>query len=103
MNAYLKELARGAGLNDKMIVTTTEGGQRREESAEKWEILTTHVARRSFATNFYRKGIPAVQLMKITGHATERQFMQYIAIDGKMNALDLAAGMREKTNHHHEV
>ena len=97
MNAYLKELAQAAGMDDKMIVTTTQGGKRREDSAAKWEMLTTHVARRSFATNFYRAGFPAAQLMKITGHATERQFMQYIAIDVKMNALDLAEGMREKT------
>jgi hypothetical protein len=97
MNAYLKELAQAAGMDGKMIVTNTQGGRRREESAEKWEMLTTHVARRSFATNFYRAGFSAANLMKITGHATERQFMQYIAIDGKMNALDLAEEMREKT------
>jgi integrase len=97
MNSYLKELAQVAGMDDKMIVTTTQGGKRREDSAAKWEMLTTHVARRSFATNFYRAGFPAAKLMKVTGHATERQFMQYIAIDVKMNALDLAEGMREKT------
>ncbi|GAB4498873.1 MAG: site-specific integrase [Saprospiraceae bacterium] len=90
MNDYLKELGQLAGMTGKMIVTGSKGGKREDLTAEKWEKLTTHVARRSFATNFYREGIPAVVLMKITGHATERQFMQYIAIDGKMNALHFA-------------
>lgn len=93
MNAYLKELGQLAGMQGKMIITTTQGGTRREVDTQKWEMLTSHVARRSFATNFYRAGIPAAQLMQITGHATERQFMAYIKITGKQNALDLAESM----------
>ena len=96
MNDYLKELGQIAGLTGKMVVTNTTGGKRNQEILEKWEKLTTHVARRSFATNFYRDGVPAVVLMKITGHATERQFMQYIAIDGKMNALHFAELRKEE-------
>lgn len=96
MNAALKELGQLAGMNEKMIVTSTRGGKRSEQVLEKWEKLATHVARRSFATNFYRKGVQAVVLMKITGHATERQFMQYIAIDGKMNALHFADLQKEE-------
>lgn len=98
MNDYLKELGQVAGMTDKMIVTNTAGGKRSEVALSKWERLTTHVARRSFATNFYRAGYPAVVLMKITGHTTERQFMQYIAIDGKMNALHFA-DLRKTDNH----
>ena len=90
MNEYLKELGKLAGMTGKMIVTNTTGGKRSEAVLSKWERLSTHVARRSFATNFYRDGVPPVVLMKITGHTTERQFMQYIAIDGKMNALHFA-------------
>jgi integrase len=98
MNDYLKELGQLAGMTGKMIVSNTAGGKRSEQVLEKWEKLTTHVARRSFATNFYRDGVQAVVLMKITGHTTERQFMQYIAIDGKMNALHFA-DLRKGDNH----
>jgi integrase len=90
MNVYLKELGQLAGMTGKMLVTGSKGGKREDSTAEKWEKLTTHVCRRSFATNFYRDNVPINVLMKITGHATERQFMQYIAIDGKMNALHFA-------------
>jgi integrase len=90
MNDYLKELGKRAGMTGKMILTGSKGGKREDTTSEKWEKLTTHVARRSFATNFYRDGTPPIILMKITGHTTEQQFMQYIAIDGKENALHFA-------------
>ncbi len=70
-------------MTGKMIVASTTGGKRNEEVLEKWEKLTTHVARRSIVTNIYRGRVPAVALMKITEYITERHFMQYIAIDGR--------------------
>jgi integrase len=98
MNEYLKELGQLAGMTGKMLVTGSKGGKREDTTAEKWQKLTTHVCRRSFATNFYRDNVPINVLMKITGHATERQFMQYIAIDGKMNALHFADLRKEETH-----
>ena len=102
MNDYLKELGKLAGMNEKMFVTNTAGGKRSEAVFSKWERLTTHVARRSFATNFYRDGVQVAVLMKITGHTTERQFMAYISIDGKMNALHFA-DLRKADNHLQKV
>jgi integrase len=90
MNEYLKELGQMAGMNDKVMMTGSKAGKRTDTILEKWEKISSHVARRSFATNFYRAGIQANVIMKITGHATERQFMQYIKIDGKSNALHFA-------------
>ncbi len=85
-NDNMKELGKMAGLTGKMFVTNSAGGKRNETILEKWEMLSSHVARRSFATNFYRDGMPVSVLMQITGHATEKQFMAYIKIDGKENA-----------------
>jgi integrase len=44
---------------------------------EKWEVLSSHIGRRSFATNFYGK-IPTPLLMDATGHSTEQMFLRYI-------------------------
>jgi integrase len=41
-------------------------------------LLSTHTARRSFATNLFLSGFPAISIMKITGHTTEKSFMKYI-------------------------
>ena len=90
MNDYLKELGQLAGMDGRLLVRNSAGGNRRELDMAKWEKLTTHVARRSFATNFYLAGLPAFQIMKITGHRTESSFRQYICIDAKMAAMDFA-------------
>jgi len=96
-NDYLKELGKLAGLDTPLAIVRTVGGKRQETIKLQWEKLTTHVARRSFATNFYLLGIPALMLMKITGHTTETQFMNYIAVDGKRNARELAKEVAIRT------
>ena len=46
----------------------------------KWEMIGTHTARRSFATNAYKAGIPSITIMAITGHRTETAFLKYIKV-----------------------
>ena len=53
---------------------------------KKYQLLTTHTARRSFATNLYLSGFPSISIMKITGHTTEKSFMKYIKITPTENA-----------------
>ena len=48
----------------------------------KYELVSSHVCRRSFATNLYGK-IDTLTIMKITGHKTEKQFLEYIKITPK--------------------
>lgn len=48
----------------------------------KHELVTSHICRRSFATNLYGK-IDTLTIMKITGHKTESQFFSYIKITPK--------------------
>lgn len=43
----------------------------------KYELITSHCFRRSFATNYYKK-IPTPILMNITGHTKESTFLAYI-------------------------
>lgn len=45
-----------------------------------WKLIASHTAGRSFATNYYLDGFPTIDLMKITGHTTERSFLKYIKI-----------------------
>ncbi|OAH72711.1 hypothetical protein AXA65_09750 [Chryseobacterium sp. FP211-J200] len=53
------------------------GYRTKDVDAEKWEILSSHIGRRSFASNFYGK-IPTPLLMEATGHSTEQIFLRYI-------------------------
>ena len=88
-NEYLKEIAAAAKLNSKELIHRTNGNLRHEETLFKWQLVSTHTARRSFATNAYYAGIPTIKIMLITGHKTERSFLKYIRIKTKENALDL--------------
>lgn len=58
---------------------------------EKWTEITTHTARRSFATNAYLSGsLDVYQIMRCTGHRTEASFLLYLKLDGKDYALKAA-------------
>ena len=45
-----------------------------------YEIISSHVCRRSFATHNYAK-IPTPIIMAVTGHKTEKEFLNYIGKD----------------------
>jgi len=43
-------------------------------------LISSHDARRTFATLSYLKNIPIVTIMKITGHRTPKAFLRYVQI-----------------------
>jgi site-specific recombinase XerD len=91
MNSYLKDIAELT--NSLKIDVETEGiigGLKVHGIQKKHELVTTHTARRSFATNVYKSGFPAISLMKITGHKTEKAFLLYIKVTPEENAHKLA-------------
>jgi integrase len=87
MNQYLKDVAKLSDLEEIVFKSNTKGGKRVDVKHEKWELVTTHTARRSFATNAFKRGIPSISIMRITGHSTEKAFMKYIKIDNEENAI----------------
>ncbi len=86
MNEYLKELGELAGITDLVIIKKTSGLDVREKTCPKYELISTHTARRSFATNAFLSGVPAISIMKFTGHKTESSFMKYIKVSQERNA-----------------
>ena len=49
-----------------------------------------HTARRSFATNMYKRRFPTVSIMQLTGHTTEHNFLKYIKVTKEENAQMIA-------------
>jgi len=90
MNVHLKTIAQKAKLNETVPISITKGGLAVEKIKKKSELVTTHTARRSFATNAFLAGVPAIALMKITGHKTEKSFMRYINMSQEDNAYHMA-------------
>jgi integrase len=81
MNDYLKVLGEMTPCLQRPVVRSfTKEGRRQQTTHAKWELLTTHTARRSFATNEYLAGTPTLTIMAITGHKTEKAFLRYIKL-----------------------
>ena len=76
-NNDIKKIAQLACLNEPVKARKRIGYRTKDVNAEKWEILSSHIGRRSFATNFFGK-IPTPLLMAATGHSSEQIFMRYI-------------------------
>jgi integrase len=83
-NDYIKDVCKLAELNEPGRISTRS----KEILAD---LVSSHTARRSFATNYYLQGFPTIDLMKITGHRTERSFLKYI----KVSKLDTAKRLSE--------
>ena len=80
-NDYLKEIGiQIPSLKIPFSTTITKGGIKISKTLNKFELLSTHTARRSFATNEYLNGTPSITIMAITGHRTEKAFLKYIKL-----------------------
>jgi integrase len=80
--AEITEIIKGAKMCSKEI--KLEGKKKKIHRKKfgkypKYELISSHVGRRSFATNHYGK-LDTLTLMKITGHKTEQMFLSYIKI-----------------------
>lgn len=97
-NSLLKDLCKEAGIDeiipgtkiemvdeDGKVIPKDKFGKRKQKgekrkvkgSFPKWQLMSSHVCRRSFATNTYGK-LPTPLIMQITAHSTEKMFLGYI-------------------------
>ena len=93
-NKYIKMACLAAGINSPVIITS--GKYKREEPYEKWELVSSHTARRSACTNMFLRGIPTIAIMKISGHKKETTFLKYIKVSAEENADYIAEHYAEK-------
>ena len=78
LNDYIKEVAKLAGITEERTIVNSAGGKTKEETEAKYKLISTHTARRTFATISIAKGLSARTVMAITGHSTEQQLNTYI-------------------------
>lgn len=90
-NEYVKEVCRLAGLTHKVKGSRKNPETERKETGifEKWQLVSSHIGRRSFATNNYGI-IPTSLLIGATGHSTEKMFLEYIGKTDTQKAMQLA-------------
>lgn len=88
-NEHIKEVCRLAEINEPVkggLITVTKKGEGNKKKRKidglypKWQLISSHVCRRSFATNLY--GIlPTTLIMQITAHSSEKMLLNYIGKD----------------------
>ena len=80
-NQHLKNICRRIGFTEPVTFNYTRGGNVITETRQKWELISSHSARRSFATNAYLTNrLEPYKIMAITGHTTEKSFFRYIKV-----------------------
>ncbi len=90
-NVYIKEVCKLAEIDELIKGSKQDAKNLRKVSGlfPKYELVTSHIGRRSFATNNYGR-IPTPLLMNVTGHTTEGMFLEYIGKTQTDKAIHLA-------------
>jgi site-specific recombinase XerD len=74
---YLKEIFKIAGFTSLVVKSKKIGKNVYEEEVPKYQLISTHTARRSFITIMLNSGVPAKAIMNITGHKSINNFQLY--------------------------
>ena len=78
-NELIKEVCQIAGLTKQIVGNKIDSQLNRKVQGKykKFELVSSHIGRRSFATNNFGR-VPTAVLMSITGHKNESTFLKYI-------------------------
>ena len=89
-NEHIKKVCEAAEINEPINGTLFDHKTKLKVTKDypKWMLVSSHIGRRSFASNNYGK-IPTSFLMYITGHTTEAMFLTYIGKSNKDIAMEL--------------
>ena len=95
-NYYLGKIAQKAGLVNKVQILTEDHNDYKPELVPLYKLISTHTARRTFATwCYYKWGIDMLTLSKMLGHSTLQQTEEYIKLTSTQAADKAAEKMLE--------
>ena len=80
MNRYLKRICRLAGVTASVEVAEVRAGRLVKQQRSKYELVTMHTARHTFATQSLLRGMPVEMLQKVLGHANIKTTLIYAKI-----------------------
>lgn len=77
-NEEIKKIGEMAGINKIERKNITRAGKDIEIKLPRFQMMSSHTGRRTFATNFFNTSIPVKLLMQVTGHKKESSFLIYV-------------------------
>lgn len=97
-NEYIKEVCRLVGFDQMMYGGIFDPESTSEDKRDKrkiysyykkWQLVTSHICRRSMATNLYMDKVENRLIMAICGWSTEAQMLKYIKASGRLYAVEV--------------
>ncbi|HEY9116083.1 MAG TPA: site-specific integrase [Bacteroidales bacterium] len=90
LNDYIKECCQEAKINSPLTTINYRGGKAIESTKPKYELITSHTARKTFVTNSLVLGMNIKAIKEITGHKKDSTFNKYLKIaeDFKKSEMD---------------
>lgn len=89
-NATIRRIAQKCGINSRVKIF--KAGE--EKNGEKWEFLSSHDARRSFASNLYLRGVDIYSISRMLGHSSVNTTQLYIQASIRTNSEELMGYFR---------
>lgn len=90
INKAIKVIGSILDINEPTLIEETKGGFKVKKTVPKYDLIKTHTARRTGCTLMYLAGVPTLDIMKISGHKTEREFLNYIKVGKEETAINLS-------------
>lgn len=88
-NQTIKRLCQRAEINDKIRINRYSINGRATAICEKWKLVSSHTARKTFVVSALRLGIPAEVIMKWTGHSSFQTMKPYIEIVDELRSKNM--------------
>lgn len=85
LNEWIKRVCKAVGIDGRVEVSSSDGRRRRTEVRRKYELVSSHCARRTGITLLYMTGIPLQQVMLISGHKDEDSIRHYLRLTKEEN------------------
>ena len=76
-NEYIKTVGKLAGMDEIIKITRYSGKQKLVIEKRKYDVLSSHVGRRSMVTNLLSRNVPITLVQKLTAHSDIRTLMKY--------------------------
>lgn len=91
LNERIKVIGRLLGWRENAGIKELHGMIEVPTQKKFYECIKTHTARRTFATNAYKRRVPLSAIMIVTGHSSERMLKKYLKLDDEERAMMAAA------------
>ena len=89
-NSTIRRIARKCGIDARVKIF--KAGE--ERNGEKWEFISSHDARRSFASNLYLRGVDIYSISRMLGHSSVNTTQLYIQASIRTNSEELMGYFR---------